>query len=223
MFDSKGTKTRNILASILAGTFVGHPFDFPHILIFFSLVRYRLVVDHRCYTSISCFIWFQTNLSSDWCHWNIRFDLVSFEQSFLLHCKFQLELIPSPILVLKTMMHQAADVSVNFVCHCLVSHRCHHLVVVVVFLDARLFLLFSFILLFGSLIASAWVLFGFYLPSKKMNLYPGIAIFGQNLAIAIRLVDWISSFVCWSSCFSSTLILKFGRKEVFLFWLQSMD
>ncbi len=55
-------------------------------------------------------------------------------------------------------------------------------------IGARLFLLFSFILVFGSLIASAWVLFSYYIPHRKEKLYPGFAIFGQNLAIAIRLV-----------------------------------
>ncbi|CAF0877021.1 unnamed protein product [Adineta steineri] len=61
---------------------------------------------------------------------------------------------------------------------------------------ARIMLFISFLLAFGSLIGGAWVLFGYYVPYKSDKLYPGIAIFSQNLAI-----------------FISTLILKFGRKE----------
>ncbi|CAF3894117.1 unnamed protein product [Rotaria sp. Silwood2] len=61
---------------------------------------------------------------------------------------------------------------------------------------ARIILFIAFLLAFGSVIGGAWVLFGYYVPYKSDKLYPGIAIFSQNLAI-----------------FISTLILKFGRKE----------
>ncbi|UJR22980.1 hypothetical protein I4U23_026007 [Adineta vaga] len=63
---------------------------------------------------------------------------------------------------------------------------------------ARSLLFISFLLAFGSLIASAWLLFGYYIFHKKDTIYPGIVIFSQNLAI-----------------FISTLILKFGRTEPF--------
>ncbi|CAF2466510.1 unnamed protein product [Rotaria sp. Silwood2] len=63
-------------------------------------------------------------------------------------------------------------------------------------IGARFVLFISFLLVFGSFIASAWVLFGYYVTYKKDRLYPGLAIFVQNLAILI-----------------STLILKLGRKE----------
>ncbi|CAF1575566.1 unnamed protein product [Rotaria magnacalcarata] len=61
---------------------------------------------------------------------------------------------------------------------------------------ARIILFIAFLLAFGSVIGGAWVLFGYYVPYKHDKIYPGIAIFSQNLAI-----------------FISTLILKFGRKE----------
>ncbi|CAF0858753.1 unnamed protein product [Adineta ricciae] len=62
---------------------------------------------------------------------------------------------------------------------------------------ARIILFIAFLLAFGSLIGGAWVLFGYYIPYKSSDkIYPGIAIFCQNLAI-----------------FISTVILKFGRKE----------
>ncbi|CAF0773361.1 unnamed protein product [Adineta steineri] len=61
---------------------------------------------------------------------------------------------------------------------------------------ARSLLFISFLLAFGSLIASAWLLFGYYISHKQGNLYPIVMIFVQNLII-----------------FISTLILKFGRRE----------
>ncbi|CAF1379747.1 unnamed protein product [Adineta ricciae] len=63
---------------------------------------------------------------------------------------------------------------------------------------ARSLLFISFLLAFGSLIASTWLLFGYYVFQKREPLYPGIVIFGQNVAI-----------------FISTMILKFGRTEPF--------
>lgn len=79
-------------------------------------------------------------------------------------------------------------------------------------------LFLAFLLAFGALIGSAWVLFAYYIPYKKEVLYPGFAIFGQNVAIFLRSVcrspvdpyladRWSLSLPC------STLTLKFGRKE----------
>jgi hypothetical protein len=47
---------------------------------------------------------------------------------------------------------------------------------------------------FGSLIGGAWVLFGYYVPYKSEKIYPGVAIFSQNLAIFIRFVFFFSYF-----------------------------
>lgn len=63
---------------------------------------------------------------------------------------------------------------------------------------ARVWLFVGFLLAFGSLIASAWVLFGPYVANKDKDtpVYPGVAVFLQNLFI-----------------FLSGLIFKFGRTE----------
>ena len=58
--------------------------------------------------------------------------------------------------------------------------RCHT--------GARIVLFIAFLLAFGALIGSAWVLFAYYIPYKKDVLYPGFAIFGQNVAIFLRSV-----------------------------------
>ncbi|KAM4700717.1 transmembrane protein 50B [Discoglossus pictus] len=60
---------------------------------------------------------------------------------------------------------------------------------------ARVWLFIGFMLMFGSLIASMWILFGAYV-TQGGNVYPGLAIFFQNALI-----------------FFSTLIYKFGRTE----------
>ncbi|CAH2219252.1 transmembrane 50B [Pelobates cultripes] len=60
---------------------------------------------------------------------------------------------------------------------------------------ARIWLFIGFMLMFGSLIASMWILFGAYV-TKGINVYPGLAVFFQNALI-----------------FFSTLIYKFGRTE----------
>ncbi|CAB1346575.1 unnamed protein product [Coregonus sp. 'balchen'] len=60
---------------------------------------------------------------------------------------------------------------------------------------ARLWLFIGFMIMFGSLIASIWILFGGYVVPKK-DVYPGLAVFFQNALI-----------------FFSTLIYKFGRTE----------
>ncbi|KAK7938585.1 hypothetical protein WMY93_001911 [Mugilogobius chulae] len=53
----------------------------------------------------------------------------------------------------------------------------------------------GFMMMFGSLIASIWILFGAYVVPKK-EVAPGLAVFFQNAFI-----------------FFSTLIYKFGRTE----------
>ncbi|XP_054470846.1 transmembrane protein 50B [Anoplopoma fimbria] len=60
---------------------------------------------------------------------------------------------------------------------------------------ARLWLFIGFMMMFGSLIASIWILFGGYVVAKK-EVAPGLAVFFQNAFI-----------------FFSTLIYKFGRTE----------
>ncbi|KAL0985549.1 hypothetical protein UPYG_G00158480 [Umbra pygmaea] len=60
---------------------------------------------------------------------------------------------------------------------------------------ARLWLFIGFMMMFGCLIASIWILFGAYVVPKK-DVYPGLAVFFQNALI-----------------FFSTLIYKFGRTE----------
>ncbi|XP_041857194.1 transmembrane protein 50B [Melanotaenia boesemani] len=60
---------------------------------------------------------------------------------------------------------------------------------------ARLWLFIGFMMMFGSLIASIWILFGGYVVPKK-EVAPGLAVFFQNAFI-----------------FFSTLIYKFGRTE----------
>ncbi|KAI2803137.1 hypothetical protein RDWZM_001285 [Blomia tropicalis] len=60
---------------------------------------------------------------------------------------------------------------------------------------AWIWLFLGFVLGFGSLIASIWILFGAYiLPG--INIIPGLGVFAQNLFI-----------------FIGSLIFKFGRKE----------
>ncbi|KAK7904842.1 hypothetical protein WMY93_017449 [Mugilogobius chulae] len=61
---------------------------------------------------------------------------------------------------------------------------------------ARVWLFIGFMLAFGSLIASMWILFGGFVVPKKPVVYPGIAIFFQNAFI-----------------FFGGLVFKFGRTE----------
>ncbi|PAA82158.1 hypothetical protein BOX15_Mlig032037g1, partial [Macrostomum lignano] len=61
---------------------------------------------------------------------------------------------------------------------------------------ARLWLFLGFILAFGSLIASVWILFGVYVGPQKSPMWPGVAIFLQN------------GFI-----FAGNMIFKFGRSE----------
>uniref|UniRef100_G1SG70 Transmembrane protein 50A n=1 Tax=Oryctolagus cuniculus TaxID=9986 RepID=G1SG70_RABIT len=61
---------------------------------------------------------------------------------------------------------------------------------------ARIWLFIGFMLAFGSLIASMWILFGGYVAKEKPIVYPGIAVFFQNAFI-----------------FFGGLVFKFGRTE----------
>ncbi|MCV4725910.1 UPF0220 family protein, partial [Escherichia coli] len=61
---------------------------------------------------------------------------------------------------------------------------------------ARIWLFIGFMLAFGSLIASMWILFGGYVAKEKAIVYPGIAVFFQNAFI-----------------FFGGLVFKFGRTE----------
>lgn len=65
---------------------------------------------------------------------------------------------------------------------------------------ARVWLFIGFMLMFGSLIASMWILFGAYV-TQNVDVYPGLAVFFQNALI-----------------FFSTLIYKFGRTEELWTW-----
>ncbi|XP_068607844.1 LOW QUALITY PROTEIN: transmembrane protein 50A [Brachionichthys hirsutus] len=61
---------------------------------------------------------------------------------------------------------------------------------------ARVWLFLGFMLAFGSLIASMWILFEGFVVAGKTVVYPGIAIFFQNAFI-----------------FFGGLVFKFGRTE----------
>lgn len=60
----------------------------------------------------------------------------------------------------------------------------------------KIWLLAGFILAFGSLIASMWILFQVYVVPHVQNPYPGVAVFLQNAFI-----------------FFATMVFKFGRTE----------
>lgn len=70
---------------------------------------------------------------------------------------------------------------------------------------ARVWLFIGFMLMFGSLIASMWILFGAYV-TQNTDVYPGLAVFFQNALI-----------------FFSTLIYKFGRTEELWTWEHILD
>lgn len=61
---------------------------------------------------------------------------------------------------------------------------------------ARVWLIMGFLLLFGSLIAASWILFGAYVVPAKSDPWPGVAVFLQNAFI-----------------FFSGIVFKFGRTE----------
>ncbi|XP_054712544.1 transmembrane protein 50A-like [Uloborus diversus] len=61
---------------------------------------------------------------------------------------------------------------------------------------ARVWLFLGFVLGFGSLIASCWILFGVYVIPMKDPQGPGVAVFLQNIFI-----------------FLGALVFKFGRSE----------
>ncbi|XP_077900683.1 transmembrane protein 50B isoform X1 [Ictidomys tridecemlineatus] len=50
---------------------------------------------------------------------------------------------------------------------------------------ARVWLFIGFMLMFGSLIASMWILFGAYV-TQNTDVYPGLAVFFQNALIFFR-------------------------------------
>lgn len=61
---------------------------------------------------------------------------------------------------------------------------------------SRIWLFIGFLLAFGSVIASAWILFGMYVVPQKDPYWPGVAVFLQNALI-----------------FFGALVFKFGRTE----------
>lgn len=62
---------------------------------------------------------------------------------------------------------------------------------------ARVWLLLAFLLCFGALIGSLWILFGVYVVNTTQpSPNPGIAVFIQNFLL-----------------FSATMVFKFGRSE----------
>ncbi|CAF0740082.1 unnamed protein product [Rotaria sp. Silwood1] len=61
---------------------------------------------------------------------------------------------------------------------------------------ARIILFLSFLFVFGSVIAGAWIMIALYIIPNAEHVYPGVALFIQSLLI-----------------FASTLVLKFGRTE----------
>lgn len=61
---------------------------------------------------------------------------------------------------------------------------------------ARVWLFLGFVLGFGSLISSCWILFGGYVIPMKEPQWPGVAVFLQNAFI-----------------FLGALVFKFGRTE----------
>lgn len=67
-------------------------------------------------------------------------------------------------------------------------------------IGARIWLFLGFVLCFGSLISSTWILFGPYVANNQgkdpLPLYPGVAVFVQNVFI-----------------FISCVVFKFGRTE----------
>jgi hypothetical protein len=81
-------------------------------------------------------------------------------------------------------------VLVKLVCFVFISYtNCN-----ILFTGARIILFIAFLLAFGALIGGGWVLFGYYVAYNKSPIYPGIAIFTQNLAIFIRFVLLFSHF-----------------------------
>ena len=63
---------------------------------------------------------------------------------------------------------------------------------------ARIWLFIGFMLAFGSLIASMWILFGGYVAKEKDVVYPGIAVFFQNAFIFLE--GWFSSLAVRRTC-----------------------
>ncbi|XP_032132865.1 transmembrane protein 50B isoform X1 [Sapajus apella] len=78
---------------------------------------------------------------------------------------------------------------------------------------ARVWLFIGFMLMFGSLIASMWILFGAYV-TQNTDVYPGLAVFFQNALIFFREPLFAvelqrhrdhSELICPLSCWGQTL------------------
>lgn len=78
-------------------------------------------------------------------------------------------------------------------------------------IGARVLLFLAFLMAFGSVIGGAWVFFGYYIPYKKDTLYPGVAVFVQNLLIFIRFVGDIP-FIFY--CISFFLLFQYIDSEI---------
>ena len=79
-------------------------------------------------------------------------------------------------------------VLVKWVCLIYFSFNTFIHTVIFQYIGARVLLFVAFLMAFGSVIGGAWVFFGYYIPYKKDTLYPGVAVFVQNLLIFIRFV-----------------------------------
>ncbi|XP_036870697.2 transmembrane protein 50B isoform X1 [Manis javanica] len=62
---------------------------------------------------------------------------------------------------------------------------------------ARVWLFIGFMLMFGSLIASMWILFGAYV-TQNTDVYPGLAVFFQNALIFFRIQPMVTHCI-WMS------------------------
>uniref|UniRef100_A0A8C5MI66 Transmembrane protein 50A n=1 Tax=Leptobrachium leishanense TaxID=445787 RepID=A0A8C5MI66_9ANUR len=71
-------------------------------------------------------------------------------------------------------------------------------------IGARIWLFIGFMLAFGSLIASMWILFGGYVAKGSPVVYPGIAVFFQNAFIffGCQLITWVA----WRTQYTSVAL-----------------
>ena len=63
---------------------------------------------------------------------------------------------------------------------------------------ARIWLFIGFMMAFGSLIASMWILFGGYVVKEKAVVYPGIAVFSRMRSSFLE--DWSSNLAAQRIC-----------------------
>uniref|UniRef100_A0AAQ5ZL00 Transmembrane protein 50A n=1 Tax=Amphiprion ocellaris TaxID=80972 RepID=A0AAQ5ZL00_AMPOC len=84
---------------------------------------------------------------------------------------------------------------------------------------ARVWLFIGFMLAFGSLIASMWILFGGFVVPQKHVVYPGIAIFFQNAFIFFGGSLAVMDSVCSCPRFHTLLSILY---ENMLQWLYSL-